>query len=272
MSWLRWTASGVVALLALVASPAAAGPQTDRAQAYYRFLLGRHFESLGESDRAATEFREAARLDPGAAEIRAELAAFYARQDRPREAVEWGEATLALEPANAEAHRVLGFVAASEVGLEGSTRLTDVAQLAAAVHAIEHLEAARRRDRLADLSIDLTLARLYLRTGVPDKAIPMLLRVQGLDPDRLVIALMLGEAYEASGQLERAAAAFERAAAQRPRDPELQERFGDVLFRLGRYADAVAAWERALVGGAAAADREGLERKIRAARERESRR
>lgn len=272
MGWAVLTTSGVIALLVLGASPGAAGPQSDRSQAYYRFLLGRHLESEGEVDRAAAEFREAARLDPGAAEIRAELAAFYARQDRTREAAEWGEAALALDPSNTEAHRVLGFVAASEVGLEGSGRLADAAELATAVHAIEHLEAARRRDRLADPPIELTLARLYLRTGVPDKAIPVLLRMQALDPDRPILVLMLAEAYEASGQLEQAAAGFERAAAQRPRDAELQERLGDVLVRLGRYRDAIAAWERALSGRATAADREGLERKIRAAREREDRR
>lgn len=267
-----WTALGALALLAVAAVPAGASPQADRAQAYYHFLLGRHLEAEGEIDRAVAEFREAARFDPGAADIRAELAALYARQDRPREAAEWGEAALEIDASNPDAHRVLGFVAASQVGLEVSARLTDAAGLAAAVHAIEHLEAARRRDRLADVSIELTLARLYLRTGVPGKAIPVLVRVLALDPDRASVVLMLAEAYEASGELEQAAANFRRAADQRPRDSDLQDRLGDILFRLGRYREAVAAWERALAGDLHQADREGIERKIRTAREREPRR
>jgi tetratricopeptide (TPR) repeat protein len=271
VTWLVSTASGALALLALLATPGAA-PQADRAQAYYRFLLGRHLEAQGDIDRAAAEFREAARLDPAAAEIRAELAAFYARQDQPIEAAEWGEAALALDPSNPEAHRVLGFVQANAVGLESSGRLTDVAALASAVHAIEHLEAARRRDRFADVSVELTLARLYLRTGTPDRAVPVLLRVLALDPDRPVVVLMLAEAYEAAGQLEQAAAGFLRAAEQRPRDPDLQERLGDVLFRLGRYGEAVVAWQRALSESVQPAEREGIERKIRDAREREGRR
>lgn len=275
MTWHAWTASGALALMALVAwpaSPAAARPQANRAQAYYHFLLARHLESEGDADRAAAELRDAARLDPGAAEIRAELAALYARQDRPREAAEWGEAALALDASSAEAHRVLGFVAASQVGLDQSARLTDAAGLAAAVHAIEHLEAARRRDRFVDAAVEMTLARLYLRTGVPDKAIPVLLRMLSLDPDCPPVVLMLAEAYEAAGQLEPAADAFRRVAEQRPRDSELQARLGDLLFRLGRYGEAVAAWERALAGDLLEAERPGIERKIRAAREKEPRR
>ncbi len=257
----------MLVLLALSAAPAAASPQADRAQAYYRFLLARHLEAQGEADRAATELREAAKLDPGAAEIRAELAALYARQDQPREAAQWGSAALEIDPSNREAHRVLGFVAAGQVGLDTSVRLTDAGGLAAAVRAIDHLEAARRTDRLADLAIELTLARLYLRTGVPGKAVPVLQRVLLSDPDRPTVVLMLAEAYEASGQLEEAAAGFRRATQQRPRDSDLHQRLGDVLFRLGRYREAVSAWQRALSGDLPPAEREGIERKIRTARE-----
>ena len=39
-------------------------------------MLGGHFESEGELDRAMAAYREAARLDPESAEIRAELAVF----------------------------------------------------------------------------------------------------------------------------------------------------------------------------------------------------
>ncbi len=272
MGWHGWTVSGVLALLAFSAAPAAALPQADRAQAYYRFLLARHLEGEGEVERAATELREAARLDPGAAEIRAELAALYARQGRPREAAQWGRAALELDPSNREAHRVLGFLAAGQVGLDTLVRLTDPAGLAAAVRAIDHLEAARRTDRLPDLAIELTLARLYLRTGVAGKAVPVLQRVLLSDPDRPTVVLMLAEAYEATGQLEEAAASFRRVSQQRPRDADLHQRLGDILFRLGRYSEAIASWERALSGDLPPADREGIERKIRAARELEPQR
>ena len=49
-------------------------------------------------------------LDPAASDIWAELAALYARQSRPDEAVAAGTAALDRDPDNAEAHRTLGLV------------------------------------------------------------------------------------------------------------------------------------------------------------------
>ena len=272
MTWPAWTASAALVVLAAAVPAAGAAPQQERAQAYYQFLLGRYLDGEGEVDRAVEAFREAARLDPGSGEICAELASLYAREDQAEKAVEWGEAALRLDATNHEAHRILGLIAASEAGLHERGRLADPARLAAAVHAVEHLESARRPDRLVDPSIDLTLSRLYLRTGRGEKAVPVLLRLVALDPERPGLSLMLADAYEQSGRLELAAESLQRAVDQQPRDPDLLDRLGDILFRLGRNAGALNAWERALAAGGPRVDREGLERKIRAAREKEPQR
>jgi Tfp pilus assembly protein PilF len=269
MTWRASSLAAVAAVVVAAGSPMHAAPQGDRARAYYHFLVARHLAGEAEIDRAAAEFREAARLDPASAEIRAELAALYAREERTREAAEWGEAALKLDPSHRGAHRVLGFLAAADTGLDEGGRLNDPARLAFAIDAIRHLEAARRPDRVADVPVELTLARLYLRTGVPEKAVPVLLRMLTLDPDRPGLALMLAEAHEAAGQLEPAADTLRRAVAQRPRDAGLLEHFGDLLFRLGRYREALGAWERALAAGSPGVDRESIERKIREARAKE---
>ena len=70
------------------------------AQAYYHFMLGRHLESDGEIDRAIAAYREAARLDPRAAEIRAELAGLFARQGRVDDASREARAALEIDSAN----------------------------------------------------------------------------------------------------------------------------------------------------------------------------
>jgi tetratricopeptide (TPR) repeat protein len=266
--------AAVLAVLALPLAPApvTALPQADRAKAYYHFLLGRYLENEGDVRGAVAALREAASRDPASAEIRAELAALHARQDQVAEATKWGQAALAIEPANVEAHRVLGFVAASQVRLEARGSLAEPGAMAVAAGAIAHLEAARRPNLVPDGGIELTLARLYLRTGSPEQAIEVLGRMALWEPERPPVVLMLAEAYEAAGQLDKAAVNLQRAAEQRPRDSGLLDHLGDLLFRLGRYGQAVSAWERALAGDGERVNREGIERKIQAARERTPRR
>ena len=51
------------------------------------------------------------------------------------------------------------------------------------------------------------------------------------------------------------------------RDSAVQEHFGDLLFRLGRYRDAISAWRQALDGDGEQVNRDDIERKIRSAGE-----
>ncbi len=46
----------------------------------------------------------------------------------------------------------------------------------------------------------------------------------------------------------------------------IQDHHGDVLEKRGRYADAVAAWQRALAGDGEQIDRAAIEKKIKAAK------
>ncbi|MGC4080965.1 MAG: tetratricopeptide repeat protein [Vicinamibacterales bacterium] len=47
----------------------------------------------------------------------------------------------------------------------------------------------------------------------------------------------------------------------------VQDHYGDVLFRLGRFDDAVAAWTKALTGDLDAVDRGDIDKKIRSAKQ-----
>ena len=76
-------------------------------------MLGRHLESSKKIDEAIAAHKKAIALAPQSAELRAELAALYARQDRAREALETAEAALQRDPANREANRILGSVYAA---------------------------------------------------------------------------------------------------------------------------------------------------------------
>src|SRR6188768_1411243 len=97
-----------------VASAQQAQPATDsRAQAYFEFLLARRLESQGDTAGAQEALNRALSLDPKSAELNAELAGFYARQNKADEAVAADEKALTFDPSNVEAHRMLGLVFAA---------------------------------------------------------------------------------------------------------------------------------------------------------------
>ena len=126
-------------------------------------------------DEAIAAHKRAIELEPSSAELKAELAALYARQDRALDAVETAEVALKHDTDNAEANRILGSVYAALS--EQRTPLRpgdDVSKYPS--QAIASLEKAAR-DGSGDLGLNLLLGRLYVQTKAYDKAIPPLRRV-----------------------------------------------------------------------------------------------
>lgn len=245
-------ACGAVFALAM---PGAAAAQTESRQApaartadaYFQFILGRHLESEGEVDRAVEAFREAARLDPSSAEVRAELAGLYARQGRLDDAIAEARGALAIDDDNHEAHRVLGTLYASVIEETASPDKRE-SQLNAA---IEHLERARRPDGFSpDPSVALMLSRLYMQVEQPDRAVATL-RQLVQDHPVLEAWLLLGQAYTAAGQPEEAARALEEGAAL---DPRLLFGLAEMYERQEQWAEAAGAYERAASLGSPTAD------------------
>lgn len=243
------------AAVLLVGTPASAAAQTASAgaqpaasaDAYYQFILGRHFESEGEMDRATRAYLEAARLDPTSAEVRAELAGLYARQGRLEDAIGEAQRALAIDSANHEAHRVLGTLYASVV----EETVPPEKKLAQLKRAITHLEQARRPGGFTpDPSIGLTLSRLYLRTEQPEKAVTTL-RQLVQDHPVLEAWLLLGQAHIAAGRPDQATRALEEGAAL---DPRLLFGLAEMYEQQERWKDAADAYERAASLGAATAD------------------
>jgi len=155
-------------------SPAARPSQPAEDPAYY-FLMGRYLEGAGKVDEAVAAFKKAIALDPKSAEPRAELAGLYARQDKPKEAVDAAEDALRVDPRNREANRILGSVLAAAIDQRQPLKPgDDVSQYPK--RATAALEIARG-DGGGDLSIDLTLARLYLDQDRPGDAVPLLRRI-----------------------------------------------------------------------------------------------
>ncbi len=236
----------------LLAAPAAAAPAQKPAPAAdsagYYFLLARHLESTQKIDEAIEALRKAIALEPASAELRAELAGLYARQDRPREAIYTAEAALQHDPDNIEANGVLGAVYAALSEERQAVRPGDDSSQyrAKAVAALEK----SRRDSGVDFSLELMLGRLYLQSGSFDKAIVSLRRVVDGQPGYPEAALLLATALEGAEQPDAAIAALEASLEENPEYFRGHVRLAEIYDRQHRFQDAADAYAHAQAANA----------------------
>lgn len=258
---MRWAL--LAAALVLAAAPGLAAPQDGRpragqaaarlsspspdalGRAYGEFLLGRHLEDAGDVDGAIAAYKRAMQLDPTAADVPAELAALYMRQNRPQDATAAAEQALKIAPANREAHRVLGTVYAALADGDRASRAQRDPKLAEyTTKAVSHLEQALAgAEGVPDSNLEAMLARLYLRTDEYDKAVPLLTRLVSDEPGWSEGPMLLAEAYSGAGRTAEAIDWLEHAA---PADPRLYPLLADFYEKAHRWHDAAGAYQDAL--------------------------
>ncbi|HXD76095.1 MAG TPA: tetratricopeptide repeat protein [Vicinamibacterales bacterium] len=244
-----------VTLLTAAAAPAAAqagaqsstDPASRAADAYSQFMLGRHLETADDIPGAIAAFKRGLQLDPQGADIAAELAGLYMRQSRLEEAVQAGDQALKIDPANREAHRVLGIVYATlvESGRRNNQRTPQTATSMAdnLAKAIEHLEKSIDRQVDSDPNVRATLSRLYLASGQNEKAIPLLQELVSQEPGWGDGPALLAQAYAGAGRDAEAIAWLEKSAGD---DPDLYTTLAGFYERQKRWKDAANAYAKAL--------------------------
>jgi len=218
---------------------AQAAPADPVAEAYLQFLLGRRLESDGDIDGAVAAYRRAAELDPKGAEIRAEMAGLYARQDRAREALEWADAALALDADNREANRILGLVYAALADQPAVARTLGVAGGPEELtrKAVEHLQRADS-PQIVDPSLHYSLGRMLLRKREYTAAVEVLRRLQDEQPGVSEAALMLADALVGEGRTDEAKKTLQVVIAEAPGFVRARVRLAELLEKDGRWADA----------------------------------
>ena len=209
--------------------PASSANSAKVAEAYDQFLLARHYED-DNVEQAIAAYKRAMELDPRAADIPAELAALYLRENRVPDALSAAEQAVKIAPDNREGNRVLGVIyAALSEGSQSDTprgrgnqsQPQSKAQTADNVaKAIHHLEVAiAHPEGEADPNVRATLSRLYMQSGQFDKAIPLLTALVNQEPQWQDGPLLLAEAYAGSGKNADAIAWLKQKSADDPQAP-----------------------------------------------------
>jgi tetratricopeptide (TPR) repeat protein len=104
------------------------------------------------------------------------------------------------------------------------------------------------------------------------ESVDLIKRALQTEPDNGSYLDSLGWAYFKDGKFDLAAEHLKRAADQMSTNSVVQDHYGDVLFRLGRYNEAIAAWSKALSGDREDIDHGGIDRKIKSAKQKLPRR
>jgi tetratricopeptide (TPR) repeat protein len=100
-----------------------------------------------------------------------------------------------------------------------------------------------------------------------EESVDLLKKALEIDPGNGSYLDSLGWAYFKADKLDLAEDHLRQAADQLRTNSVIQDHYGEVLFRLGRYDEAIAAWTRALSGDGDSINRADIDRKIRNAKQ-----
>ena len=99
-----------------------------------------------------------------------------------------------------------------------------------------------------------------------DEAVALVQRALAIEPGNPSYLDSLGWAYFQQGRIDLADSPLSEAADKLKSSSVVQDHLGDLRFKQRRFADAAAAWERALGGDGQSIDRSKIQSKIREAR------
>jgi tetratricopeptide (TPR) repeat protein len=100
-----------------------------------------------------------------------------------------------------------------------------------------------------------------------NESVDFIKRALAIDPDNGSFLDSIGWAYFKDGKLDLALDNLKKAADQLGTNSVVQDHYGELLFKMGRYDDAIGAWNKALSGDGDSIDRGDIDKKIRSARQ-----
>ncbi len=216
------------------------------------YALARALVAEGQADRAVDIMQAAVAASPEDPLIHITLANLFVETGRVRDAVQTLRDAESLFPEDTSIPFQLGALFEQQ------------AQYADAERAFRTV---LERDPSHHMTLNYLGYMLADRGERLEESVALIERALAADPHNGAYLDSLGWAYFKLEQWASSETYLRRASLLLIRNSVIQDHFGDVLFRLGRYADAVDAWQRSLAGDADSIDPSVIERKIQDARE-----
>jgi tetratricopeptide (TPR) repeat protein len=216
-------------------------------------LRAQALSRLGRANEAIAFLEGAIKAESRSPDLAFALADTYASQKR------YDEAVRVVEQAET------AFGESDEFTLRLATFYEQAGRLADAERELRRMI---ERDPLDGNALNYLGYILADRTDRHAEAVELIERALKGEPDNPAYLDSLGWALFKQGKVDAAADPLARAATAVPANSVIQDHYGDLLARQGKWSDAVAAWERALAGDNESIDTEAIEKKIRDGRRR----
>ena len=247
--------AGLFAQTPEAAKPSGSTRKTDRAAAYYHYMLAHMYEEqvavYGRSDlasKAIEEYRQAIEADPSSEYLTSGLAELYFRTGRIRDAVLEAQDVLKRDPNNLESRKLLGRIYLHSLGdVQSGSGSKDVLK-----RAIDQYEQIVRiqPDSVED---HLLLGRLYKVNNDLQKAENEFKTAVQLDSDSEEAVTMLAYLYNEEGDTARATKVLS-AIPDSARSAKLYTALGYTYEQQKQYKNAIDAYKHAI-----ALDRDNLD-------------
>jgi tetratricopeptide (TPR) repeat protein len=215
-------------------------------------LQAQALHHTGKSDQAVAVLEESVRKHADDPTAYLTLAQFYGDIDRGAEAIR------VLEGAQTK------FPADDTIAFELGATLDRLKRFADAEAAFKRLIARDPENAAALNYLGYMLAERGERL---DESVGYVKKALEIEPDNGSYLDSLGWAYFKADKLDLAEGNLKKAADQLTTNSVVQDHYGDVLLKLGRYEEAIAAFNRALSGDGDSIDRADIDKKIRSARQ-----
>ena len=267
--------------LAVDPKTAPADKDSSRAEAYYNYTMGHIYEQQYETTsnpefatKSIEAYKKAYALDPKSPVIGERLAEMYWKAQRTKEAESEAKEILRRNPDDVQTRRLLGRIYLRSLGDINAGS----GQSEAASRAIEQFREINRLDP-SDTESSLWLARLYRLKNEHDKAGEVLRGILKTDPENEpaveqltqllmdegksaeavgllegitkhsptpVLLDLLGDAYTQAHELEKAEAAYRKAAEMDPSELSHQRGLGQTLLAEEKYPEALTVYQKLL--------------------------
>jgi len=207
--------------------------QQKPAHARTRYHLAQALLQTGSPEKAQADFQAALEADPKLADAELGLAHALARQAKPDEAEPHFRRAAELDTTYRNALLELA-------GLYDSSGHPDKA---AAIYR-EFPDNSAARERLNQLTLEG-----YLSAGDADKALPLMAQKVAAEPANAELRMTYGRLLRDRKQYAAAAAQFSAAAKLKPADSKAWSELGGMLYMMGDFPQALAAYDHARDAG-----------------------